>query len=151
MRRLPASDLGHGRHSHAPLEAADPGREPLEGVVEIDQTELPFRDTQSFFDLKRWGLGTYRGRRRKHTDSYLNEFVFRYNRRFYRHVSFETILGIAAKRPPTSYSWQCPCGGRRSTRILRGSQKGGMIYNPEHGRGARLYNPLSGRNRDARA
>ena len=43
--------------------------------------------------LKRWGLGTYHGFRREHIDSYLNEFVFRYNRRFYRHVSFETILG----------------------------------------------------------
>jgi predicted RNA-binding Zn-ribbon protein involved in translation (DUF1610 family) len=29
--------------------------------------------------LKRWSLGTYHGLRRKHVDSYLNEFVFRYN------------------------------------------------------------------------
>ena len=36
-------------------------------------------------------------------DSYLNEFVFRYNRRFYRHVSFETLLGIASGRRPVSY------------------------------------------------
>ena len=34
--------------------------------------------------MKRWGLGTYHGLRRKHIDTYLNEFVFRYNRRFYR-------------------------------------------------------------------
>lgn len=53
--------------------------------------------------LKRWGLGTYHGRRRRHVDTYLNEFVFRYNRRFYRHVSFETLLGLAACRGPTSY------------------------------------------------
>ena len=33
--------------------------------------------------MKRWGLGTYHGLRRKHIDTYLNEFVFRYNRRFY--------------------------------------------------------------------
>jgi hypothetical protein len=188
----------------------DPAREPLEGVVEIDQTEMPFRDAQSFFNpnntgkiiiigaveirdrttgrpqkpkaigakyldtlsgrvrlqaipsnhashvhafiraniklgttllsdghrsylglagyrhdprvvgvmaghvvllwihrvfalLKRWGLGTYHGLRRKHIDTYLNEFVFRYNRRFYRHVSFETLLGLATHRAPTSY------------------------------------------------
>ena len=31
--------------------------------------------------VKRWGLGTYHGLRRKHVDTYLNEFVFRYNRR----------------------------------------------------------------------
>ena len=27
--------------------------------------------------MKRWGLGTYHGLRRKHADTYLNEFVFR--------------------------------------------------------------------------
>ena len=32
--------------------------------------------------MKRWGLGTYHGLRRKHIDTYLNEFVFRYNRAF---------------------------------------------------------------------
>ena len=53
--------------------------------------------------MKRWGLGTYHGLRRKHLDTYLNEFVFRYNRRFYRHVSFETMLGLASHHHPTSY------------------------------------------------
>jgi ISXO2-like transposase domain len=53
--------------------------------------------------MKRWGLGTYHGLRRKHIDTYLNEFVFRYNRRFYRHVSFETMLGLASRHYPTSY------------------------------------------------
>jgi predicted RNA-binding Zn-ribbon protein involved in translation (DUF1610 family) len=53
--------------------------------------------------MKRWGLGTYHGLRRKHADTYLNEFVFRYNRRFYRHVSFETMLGLAAHHEPASY------------------------------------------------
>ena len=53
--------------------------------------------------LKRWGLDTYHGLRRKHVDTYLEEFVFRYNRRFYRHVSFETLLGIASHHDPVSY------------------------------------------------
>jgi len=53
--------------------------------------------------LKRWGLGTYHGLRRKHIDTYLNEFVFRYNRRFHRHVSFEAMLGLAAHHVPASY------------------------------------------------
>ena len=52
--------------------------------------------------MKRWRLGTYHGLRRKHVDAYLNEFVFRYNRRFYRHVSFETLLGLAADKEPAS-------------------------------------------------
>jgi hypothetical protein len=53
--------------------------------------------------VKRWGLGTYHGVRRRHIDTYLNEFVFRYNRRFYRHASFETILGLATHHEPASY------------------------------------------------
>lgn len=55
--------------------------------------------------VKRWALGTYHGLRRKHVDTYLNEFVFRYNRRFYRHASFETMLGLAAHNEPASY-WE---------------------------------------------
>src|ERR1700737_1786338 len=54
-------------------------------------------------NTKRWGLGTYHGLRRKHVDTYLNEYVFRYNRRFYRHVSFETMLGLAVHHEPASY------------------------------------------------
>ena len=54
--------------------------------------------------MKRWGLGTYHGLRRKHVDSYLNEFVFRYNRRFYRHVSFETLLGILPVQPALTHT-----------------------------------------------
>ncbi len=66
--------------------------------------------------MKRWGLGTYHGLRRRHVDTYLNEYVFRYNRRFYRHVSFETILGLAANRPPIS-RWDIV--GRVNPRIGR--------------------------------
>ena len=53
--------------------------------------------------MKRWSLGTYHGLRRKHIETYLEEFVFRYNRRFYRHVSFEALLGIASRHQPVSY------------------------------------------------
>lgn len=53
--------------------------------------------------LKRWSLGTYHGLRPKHVDSYLNEYVFRFNRRFYRHVSLEMILGLASHHPPLGY------------------------------------------------
>ena len=38
---------------------------------------------RAFSLMKRWSLGTYHGLRRKHVDTYLNEFVFRYNRRFH--------------------------------------------------------------------
>ena len=58
---------------------------------------------RAFSLLSRWSLGTYHGLRRKHVDTYLNEFVFRYNRRYYRHVSFETLLALAADKAPASY------------------------------------------------
>jgi transposase-like protein len=72
--------------------------------------------------MKRWGLGTYHGLRRKHIDTYLNEFVFRYNRRFYRHVSFETVLGLASRHQPTSY-WDI---------IGRDNPRKGAIDNTDH-------------------
>jgi transposase-like protein len=58
---------------------------------------------RAFSLLKRWSLGTYHGLRRKHVDTYLNEFVFRYNRRFYRHVSFETLLELITRQQPAGY------------------------------------------------
>ena len=58
---------------------------------------------RAFSLVKRWSLGTYHGLRRKHVDTYLNEFVFRYNRRFHRHASFETMLGLAVHNQPESY------------------------------------------------
>jgi transposase-like protein len=61
------------------------------------------RSHRAFSLMKRWSLGTYHGLRRKHVDTYLNEFVFRYNRRFYRHVSFQTLLGLAADKEPAGY------------------------------------------------
>lgn len=35
----------------------------------------------------------------KPVDTYLNEFVFRFNRRYHRKASFETLLGIAFNGP----------------------------------------------------
>jgi hypothetical protein len=48
-------------------------------------------------------LGVYHGLRRKHLQSYLDEFVFRFNRRRTRHAAFRSLLGIAAGHPPISY------------------------------------------------
>jgi len=58
---------------------------------------------RAFSLMRRWSLGTYHGLRRKHVDTYLNEFVFRYNRRYYRHISFETLLELAADKKPAGY------------------------------------------------
>ena len=72
---------------------------------------------RAFALVQRWALGTYHGLRRKHVDTYLNEFVFRYNRRFYRHVSFEIMLGLAANHEPTGYRDIVNRDNPRKTRI----------------------------------
>ena len=56
-----------------------------------------------FANLKRWALGVYHGLRRKHLQTYLDEFVFRFNRRRVRHAAFRSLLGIAAAHSPLSY------------------------------------------------
>jgi hypothetical protein len=56
-----------------------------------------------FANLKAWALGVYHGLRRKHLQSYLDEFVFRFNRRRHRHASFRSLLGIAAGHVPLTY------------------------------------------------
>jgi hypothetical protein len=58
---------------------------------EVSHIVLPWIH-RVFALLKRWSLGTYHGLRRKHVDSYLEEFVVHYNRRFYQHVSLEALL-----------------------------------------------------------
>jgi hypothetical protein len=54
-------------------------------------------------NLKRWALGVYHGLRRKHLQTYLDEFVFRFNRRRARHAAFRSLLGIAAAHSPLSH------------------------------------------------
>ena len=44
-----------------------------------------------FANFKRWALGTYHGVRKPHLRRYLEEFVFRWNRRRHMKSSFETL------------------------------------------------------------
>lgn len=57
-----------------------------------------------FSNLKTWGLGVYHGLRRKHLQAYIDEFVFRFNRRKSRHAAFETLLGVAVGHEPATYN-----------------------------------------------
>ncbi len=56
-----------------------------------------------FSNLKTWALGVYHGLRRKHLQSYLDEFTFRFNRRRTRHAAFRSLLRIASRRQPVTY------------------------------------------------
>jgi hypothetical protein len=56
-----------------------------------------------FSNLKTWALGVYHGLRRKNVQAYLDEFMFRFNRRRTRHAAFWTLLGIGVVTKPVTY------------------------------------------------
>jgi transposase-like protein len=56
-----------------------------------------------FSNLKAWINGTHHGVSRKHLQAYLNEYVFRFNRRFYPMTALNSALGIAAHSVPPTY------------------------------------------------
>lgn len=91
-----------------------PGYEPLkrlgyehESVVlggdpELTEATLPLIHLV-FSNLKAWLLGTHHGVRHQHLQAYLNEYVFRFNRRFYPMGMFNSVLGIAATSKGPTY------------------------------------------------
>ena len=58
---------------------------------------------RAFANTKRWALGVYHGLRRKHLQAYLDEFVFRLNRRRAPAAASERLLGLAATLHPATY------------------------------------------------
>jgi transposase-like protein len=54
-----------------------------------------------FSNLKTWINGTHHGVEPKHLPSYLDEFVFRFNRRNTPMAAFQTLLGISVQKKPT--------------------------------------------------
>lgn len=54
-------------------------------------------------NLKAWIDGTHHGVLKKHLQGYLNEFTYRFNRRFYRAVSFRTLLGLGTVQEGPTY------------------------------------------------
>ena len=57
----------------------------------------------AFSNLKTWLLGTHHGVSQQHLPAYLNEYVFRFNRRFYPMTAFNSVLGLAAHALPPTY------------------------------------------------
>lgn len=55
-------------------------------------------------NAKSWLLGTHKGVWPRHLAVYLDEFVFRYNRRRNLALAFRTLLGYGASRAPTTYA-----------------------------------------------
>lgn len=57
----------------------------------------------AFSHLKSWLQGTHYGVSPQHLQAYLNEFTFRFNRRFYPFSAFRSLLGIGANGEAPTY------------------------------------------------
>lgn len=57
---------------------------------------------RAFGNLKAWLLGTHHGVDPKYLQNYLDEFVFRFNRREHPMAAFSTLLGIVSKVKPVT-------------------------------------------------
>ena len=71
--------------------------------VEPGEELLP-RVHRAVSNLKAWMHGTHRGVSDEHLPVYLDEFVFRHNRRRTPMAAFQTLLGLGALHPPTTYA-----------------------------------------------
>jgi hypothetical protein len=54
-------------------------------------------------NLQQWLIGTYHGVSRDQLQIYLDEFIFRHNRRQTPMAAFQTLLGLGAGRKPAPY------------------------------------------------
>ncbi len=81
-------------YSHEPLV--------LDGDPEKTDAHLPMIHI-AFSNLKAWLLGTHHGVSHHHLQAYLNEFLFRFNRRFYPMTAFNSALGLAANASAPTY------------------------------------------------
>jgi len=88
---LPLSEMGY---RHRPKTQ---GR----GHPERSLVILP-RIHQVFGNLKTWLRGTHHGVEAKHMQAYLDEFVFRFNRRRTPMAAFQSLLGLTSSHGPTT-------------------------------------------------
>ena len=56
-----------------------------------------------FANAKRWALGVYHGLRPAHLQAYLDEFVFRFNRRRNPAAAFDRLLGLSVALEAATY------------------------------------------------
>jgi len=81
------------------------------GSADVAEEYLPIVHL-IFSNLKAWLNGVHHGVSPKHLQTYLNEFTFRFNRRFYPFNAFRSLLGIASGNAAPTYdglysgSWQ---------------------------------------------
>ena len=73
------------------------------GNMQVAETFLPIIHLV-FSNLKTWLRGIHHGVSPQHLQAYLNEFTFRFNRRFYPFNAFRSLLGIAGDVTAPTYA-----------------------------------------------
>lgn len=81
-------------YSHAPLVL---GKDPEKADAHLPMIHIVFSN------LKTWIKGTHHGVSQQHLQAYLNEYVFRFNRRFYPMTAFHSVLGLACRSEAPTY------------------------------------------------
>ena len=82
------------------------------------KSAVPLAD-RAIGNLQQWLIGTYHGVSKTQLQEYLDEFVFRHNRRKTPAAAFQTLLGLETARPSTGYE---PIrGGKDLNRNMLGS------------------------------
>jgi transposase-like protein len=80
-----------------------PRNQPLRGELRKGaKSVVPLAD-RAIGNLQQWLIGTYHGVSRDQLPIYLDEFVFRHNRRRSPMAAFQTLLGLGSGRKPSSY------------------------------------------------
>jgi len=74
-----------------------------------------------FSNFKTWLLGIHHGVSPQHLQAYLNEFTFRFNRRFYPFNAFRSLLGIAGDVTALTYAELYAEKSRQTTSSRSGS------------------------------
>lgn len=89
------------------------------GDRQVAETFLPIIHLV-FSNLKTWLRGIHHGVSPQHLQVYLNEFTFRFNRRFYPFNAFRSLLGIAGDITAPTYAELYAQKSRRTTSSLVG-------------------------------
>jgi transposase-like protein len=94
--------LTDGWRGYAPLRKTYDHQPTTQGDPKNASQLFP-RVHRVFSNLKTWLAGTHHGVSAKHLPHYVNEFVFRFNRRRTPMAAFQSLLGLTAQHTPATY------------------------------------------------